>query len=114
MTTGAGRWTTRVLHQTRDADAAVYRAIASSPMPALDRPLRRLSSAADNSVLWFCIAGALAVTPGRPRHAAVTGVLAIGMASATVNIAAKGLTRRARPDPIAALVPERRRVRMPL
>lgn len=103
----------QVLRETRDADAAVYRAIAASPMPALDRPLRRVSRLADHSKLWLGIAGMLALVPGRPRRAAATGVLAVGMASATVNIVAKGVTRRRRPDPIAALVPIRRRVRMP-
>jgi membrane-associated phospholipid phosphatase len=107
------QWVVEVLRETRDADSAVYRAIATAPMPALDRPLRRISRLADHSKLWLGIAGLLAAVPGRPRHAAATGVLAIGMASATVNIVGKGITRRRRPDPVAALVPIGRRVRMP-
>ena len=46
-------------------DQALYRAIAASPSPSLDLILSRLSSAADHSKLWFAVAAALALTPGR-------------------------------------------------
>src|SRR6185295_5901067 len=41
-------------------DAAIYRVIAETPTPTLDRPMRRLSDAADRSRLWLGIAGAMA------------------------------------------------------
>jgi undecaprenyl-diphosphatase len=95
-------------------DLAIYRAIAASPTPTLDRALRTLSKAADHSVLWLAIAGGLAAT-GRDaeRRAAIRGVTSIGVASAVVNIVAKGLARRQRPDRIANAVPVARHLRMP-
>jgi undecaprenyl-diphosphatase len=94
-------------------DQAVYRAIAATPSPSLDLVLSRLSSAADHSKLWFAIAGALALRPGRPRRAAVVGVVSIGLASATANLVGKGLLRRPRPDRAGVAVPAGRTVRMP-
>jgi membrane-associated phospholipid phosphatase len=94
-------------------DQAVYRAIAATPSPSLDLVLSRLSSAADHSKLWFAIAAALALKPGRPRRAAVLGVASIGLASATANLVGKGLVRRARPDRAGVTVPAGRKVRMP-
>jgi membrane-associated phospholipid phosphatase len=94
-------------------DQAVYRAIAATPSPSLDLVLSRLSSAADNSKLWFAVAAALALKPGRPRRAALLGVASIGLASATANLVGKGLLRRARPDRAGVTVPAGRMVRMP-
>ena len=94
-------------------DQAVYRAIAATPSPTLDVVLSRLSSAADHSKVWFAVAGALALTPGRPRRAALVGVASIGVASATANLVGKGLLRRARPDRAGLKVPAGRTVKMP-
>ena len=94
-------------------DQAVYCAIAATTSPALDRGLRRLSSAADHSKLWLAMAATLAFRGGRPRRAALLGVTSIGLASATVNLVAKGLLRRARPDRAGAALPAGRTVRMP-
>ena len=94
-------------------DQAVYRVIVASPSPSLDLVLSRLSSAADHSKLWFAIAGALALKPGRPRRAALVGVASIALASATANLVGKGLLRRARPDRAGVTVPAGRQVRMP-
>jgi membrane-associated phospholipid phosphatase len=94
-------------------DQAVYRAIAATPSPSLDLGLSRLSSAADHSKLWFAVAAALALKPGRPRRAALVGVASIGLASATANLVGKGLLRRARPDRAGLNVPAGRKVRMP-
>jgi undecaprenyl-diphosphatase len=94
-------------------DQAVYRAIAATPSPSLDLVLSRLSSAADHSKLWFAVAAALALKPGRPRRAAVLGVASIGLASATANLVGKALLRRARPDRAGVNVPTGRKVRMP-
>jgi undecaprenyl-diphosphatase len=94
-------------------DQAVYRAIAATPSPSLDLVLSRLSSAADHSKLWFAVAAALALKPGRLRRAALLGVASIGLASATANLVGKGLLRRARPDRAGLNVPAGRKVRMP-
>ena len=94
-------------------DQAVYRAIAATPSPSLDLVLSRLSSAADHSKLWFAVAAALALKPGRPRRAALVGVASIGLASATANLVGKGLLRRARPDRAGLNVPAGRKVKMP-
>jgi undecaprenyl-diphosphatase len=56
----------------------------------------------------------MAMVGGRTgRRAALTGVAALAINSAAVNLAAKLSIRRARPDPAAADVPETRRVEMP-
>ena len=60
--------------------------MAGPPTPELDGPFRRLSNAANNSRLWLGIAAAIAVSGGRcGRRAAMEGVLAIGVTSATIN-----------------------------
>ena len=102
------------IRQLGQVDRAMYQAIASTPTPALDEPLRRLSRAADKSRLWLATAGVLAVAGGpRGRRAAVRGVLAIGVTSAVVNLAIKPLSYRARPDRAGAGVPGDRQVAMP-
>ena len=95
-------------------DQAIYSAIAATPTPSLDEPLRRLSNAANNSRLWLAIAAGLAVTGGRAgRRSAVRGTLAIGVTSALVNLDVKALWARRRPDRAGVGVPEQRDVRMP-
>lgn len=102
------------LRQLGAVDRAVYSAIAATPTPALDEPLRRLSNAANNSRLWLAIAAGLAVAGGRDgRRAAVRGTLAIGVTSALVNLGVKSAWRRQRPDRAGAGVPGERNVRMP-
>ena len=104
----------RALEELGLLDAAIYRAIAETPTPTLDRPLRRLSDAADRSKLWFGIASAMAAVGGRTgRRAAVFGLVAVGVDSALVNIGFKLAARRERPDRDAAGVPADRRVPMP-
>jgi membrane-associated phospholipid phosphatase len=103
-----------VLHELGRLDLAVYRAIAATPTPTLDEPLRRLSEIASRSKLWLWIAATMAMVGGRTgRRAALTGVAALATNSAAVNLAAKLSIRRGRPDPAAADVPEARRVEMP-
>jgi membrane-associated phospholipid phosphatase len=102
-----------VLGELDQIDQAVYRAIAATPSPRLDLVLSRLSSAADHSKLWLAVAAALALTPGRPRRAAVVGVASIALASATANLVGKGLLRRARPDRAGLALPAGRTVTMP-
>lgn len=95
-------------------DEAVYAAIAATPTPALDRAMSRVSSAANYSRLWVASAAVLAVTGGpRGRRAAVQGLAAVTVTSAVVNLGAKRLGRRPRPDRIGHEVPPARHVRMP-
>ena len=60
----ASPWST-ALRELGAVDRATYRAIAETPTPSLDDPIRRLSNAANNSRLWLGIAAALAVLGGR-------------------------------------------------
>ena len=102
------------LRELAAVDKAVYRAIAETPMPTLDEPLRRLSNLANNSKLWLGVAGLLFVFGGRAgRRAALTGAVAIGVNSAVVNLPVKYAARRARPDRAAVGVPAERWVDMP-
>jgi undecaprenyl-diphosphatase len=102
------------LRELGEVDRAVYRAVAETPTPTLDGPLRRLSGLANNSALWLAIAGGLFVLGGkRGRRAALTGVTAIGVNSALVNLPMKYASGRARPDREGAGVPSERWVEMP-
>jgi undecaprenyl-diphosphatase len=95
-------------------DRAVYEAVAATPTPILDAPMRRLSGAADKSRIWLAVAGMLAVAGGpRGRQAAIRGLLAIGTTSALVNLGVKPIYFRPRPDRADAGVPGPRQVRMP-
>lgn len=94
---GTSPWSEQ-LRELGAVDRAVYRAVADTPTPRLDGALRRISTAANWSRLWFGVAGVLAATGGsRGRRAALDGLLAIGATSATVNLAIKPLARRQRP-----------------
>ncbi|MGH2816287.1 MAG: phosphatase PAP2 family protein, partial [Actinomycetota bacterium] len=81
---------------------------------ALDLPVRRLSGAADKSRIWLAIAAVVAVTGGRRgRRAALEGVAAIAVTSATVNLGLKPIARRRRPDRAQPALFEGRHVPMP-
>src|SRR6516165_4256738 len=104
----------RGLRELGALDKAIYSAVAATPTPSLDEPLRRLSNAANNSGLWFAIAAGLGVAGGKAgRHAAIRGTVAIGVTSALVNLAVKSAWSRQRPDRAGAGVPVWRNVRMP-
>lgn len=95
-------------------DRAVYRAVAETPTPVLDPPMRRLSKAADRSRLWLGIAAAMAAVGGREgRRAAGAGLVALAVNSAVVNVGFKLAARRRRPDRDSARVPALRQVPMP-
>jgi membrane-associated phospholipid phosphatase len=73
--------------------------VARTPTGSLDAPARRLSDAADHSKLWLAIAAVVALLGGRRgRRAALEGVVAIGVTSATVNLGVKPIARRRRPE----------------
>lgn len=100
------------LRELAAVDLAVYSAVAATPTPSLDVPLRRLSNAANNSVLWLAIAAALGTMGGKAgRRAAVRGTIAIGVTSPLINLAAKNAWARRRPE--RADDPGERNVRMP-
>jgi membrane-associated phospholipid phosphatase len=102
------------IRQLGAVDRATYEAIATTPTPALDQPLRRLSRAADKSKLWLAIAAGLAIGGGSAgRRAALRGTLAIGATSALVNLGVKPVSFRTRPDRDQAGVPGQRQVKMP-
>ena len=104
----------RGLRELGALDRAVYSAVAATPTPSLDEPLRRLSNAANNSGLWLAVAAGLGVAGGGAgRRAAVRGTVAIGVTSALVNLAVKSAWSRQRPDRAGAGVPRWRNVRMP-
>lgn len=100
--------------QLQALDAAIYAAVAATPTPTFDRALGSLSRAANHSGLWIGAAAVLAMTGGpRGRRAAASGIAALGVTSAIVNIGLKPVGRRRRPDRIGAAVPVTRHVVMP-
>ena len=102
------------LRELGAVDRAVYEAVAETPTPELDGPARRLSNAANYSRLWLGVGAVIAVVGGRRgRRAAVEGVLAIGVTSATVNLGMKPLAQRRRPDRAGHAGFAARRVAMP-
>jgi undecaprenyl-diphosphatase len=102
-----------VLRDLRAVDGALYAAVAATPTPTLDRALRGLSHAADRSKISLGVAAAMALAGDRPRRAALLGVGALALASASANLLGKRLVRRPRPDREAARVTVDRRVPMP-
>ena len=104
----------RVLRELSDIDHAVYRAVASTTSPSLDEPLRRLSNAANKSVLWVGVAGTIALCGGRRgRRAAAAGLGSVGGSSARINLGLKSMYARERPDRAGAGVVDDRHVEMP-
>ncbi|MER6630311.1 phosphatase PAP2 family protein [Streptomyces sp. NPDC000987] len=87
----------RLLCDLGALDQALYEAVTVTETPTLDSALRRLSAAADHSKISFVAAATMALFPGRPRRAAVLGLAAVGVASATANLLGKRLVRRRRP-----------------
>jgi membrane-associated phospholipid phosphatase len=102
------------LRELGAVDRSVYEAVARTPTGNLDAPVRRLSAAADKSRLWLAIAASVALLGGgRGRRAALEGVVAIGVASAAVNLGVKPIARRRRPDRAWPALFEDRHVPMP-
>jgi membrane-associated phospholipid phosphatase len=92
-------------------DRDLYRWFAERDHGALDQALPLLTRAANHSVLWLGLAGALYLTGGRRGKAtAVRGVIAVGVTS----IVANGLVKRLpRARPPQEQIPEARQVRLP-
>jgi undecaprenyl-diphosphatase len=94
-------------------DRAVFRAIAATPTPSLDRAFGALSRAANHSVLWVAIAAGLAATGASGRRAAADGLAAVAVTSAVINLGLKPLGGRRRPNRAGDHVPATRQVEMP-
>jgi membrane-associated phospholipid phosphatase len=111
---GAASAWAEALRELGAVDRAVYEAVARTPSAELDGPVRRLSDAANHSRLWLGIAAAVALLGGgRGRRAALGGVVAIVVTSATVNLGVKPLAQRRRPDRVGPDLFGARKVRMP-
>jgi diacylglycerol kinase family enzyme/membrane-associated phospholipid phosphatase len=80
-------------------DRTLLKAVSGLPGGNHDVLFRRLSAAANHGKLWFAVAGGLALIPGKPRRAALHGLIAQGVASAVTNMVFKTLLPRARPLP---------------
>src|SRR4051812_33946925 len=73
-----------------------------------DLVVKKLSTSANHSLIWFTAAAVLATIPGRGRRAAMRGLVAIAGASFTANALGKQVFPRRRPA--ADLVPVARRL----
>ncbi|MEV6610369.1 phosphatase PAP2 family protein [Kutzneria sp. NPDC051319] len=73
-----------------------------------DVVVKKLSTSANHSLIWFTAAAVLATMPGRGRRAAMRGLVAIAGASFTANALGKQVFPRRRPA--ADLVPLARRL----
>jgi membrane-associated phospholipid phosphatase len=79
-------------------DHAVYRAVAETSTPELDRWMRSLSGAANYSRLWIGSAAVLALAGGpKGRRAAVQGLASVAVTSVVINVGVKQVWRRQRP-----------------
>lgn len=88
-------------HAVQRMDTALVDRVARLPRGPWDPAFAWLTRAATHSKLWIAIAAGLALKKGPPRRAAAHGLLAVALASASVNIVAKRLLPRTRPHPAA-------------
>lgn len=110
----SARWPRSWIDEAGQIDRAVYQAVATTPTPALDGAMRRVSRAANYSRLSIAASAVLAATGGsRGREAARLGLTCVAATSAVVNLAVKPLGHRRRPNRAAQAVPAKRHVRMP-
>ena len=94
-------------------DRQVLARLAAADSVLLDRVLPRLGRAANHGGLWWAVSGTLAATRNRrARRAALRGMCALGIASATANSVSKRVVRRTRPS-TSAVPPVRRLRRAP-
>ncbi|MFG2006410.1 bifunctional phosphatase PAP2/diacylglycerol kinase family protein [Spirillospora sp. NPDC048911] len=93
-----------VLRRLSKIDRQAFDSVAAAHLPGLEYVLPRLSRFADHGVLWFTLAGGMAVSRrARLRRAALRGAIGIAVASPVVNIVGKQAFRRKRP--VVDLVP---------
>lgn len=111
-TIGSARWR-RVGGEIGALDEAIRVAITGTKTPTLDRPVARISNAANNGRLWFAVAALLGVVGGsRGRRAALRALLALAITSAVTNQVVKHAASRQRPE--KPNVDSGRHVAMPL
>ena len=89
-------------------DEALMRRSAALRPSRADLYVKKLSTSANHSLIWFTAAAVLATIPGQGRRAALRGVVAIAGASFTANALGKQVFPRRRPA--ADLVPVARRL----
>jgi undecaprenyl-diphosphatase len=80
-------------------DRQLVRRVSSLPSGGHDTFFRRLSASANHGKLWMGAAAVMALFPGKPRRAALHGLIAQAVASAVTNIGFKTLLPRTRPLP---------------
>ena len=99
MSAGVPGPVSKVLRSAHELDVRLYRTVAGTSTPALDVPLRTLSTAANYSRLSMAAAAVLAVVGGPTgRRAAVTGLASVALTSAMANLGLKLFSRRPRPE----------------
>ncbi|WP_409331677.1 bifunctional phosphatase PAP2/diacylglycerol kinase family protein [Trujillonella humicola] len=86
------------MRSPRHWDTRLHAAIGTLPASPADRWLRRLSTAADHSLLWFGVGALLATRKGAPRRAAIRGAGSLVVTSSVVNALLKQVFGRRRPD----------------
>ncbi len=96
-----------MLRRVNRLDLAVMRRSGALHASPVDEGMKRLSRAANHSVLWLVVAGVLAMRKGVTRRAALRGVAAIGGASFSASLVAKRLFPRRRPAADLLEVPRR-------
>lgn len=80
-------------------DRYLVRNVSRLPSGEHDDFFRTLSAAANNGKMWMAAAAVMAIFPGRPRRAALHGLIAQGVASGVTNVVFKTLLPRNRPHP---------------
>jgi membrane-associated phospholipid phosphatase len=102
------------LQELNTLDEALYEAVVSSRTPSLDAAMRNLSAAADHSKISIALAATMGGVGGRDgRRAGLRGLGCVAVTSALVNLVAKPIGGRGRPDRGGAEFPATRRVAMP-
>ncbi|WP_231648156.1 diacylglycerol/lipid kinase family protein [Saccharothrix sp. NRRL B-16348] len=96
-----------MLRRVNRLDLALMRRSGELRASPVDDGMKRLSRAANHSVLWLAVAGVLAVRKGVTRRAGLRGVAAIGGASFSASLIAKRLFPRRRPAADLLHVPRR-------
>ncbi|SEP21502.1 bifunctional phosphatase PAP2/diacylglycerol kinase family protein [Trujillonella endophytica] len=86
------------MRSPRHWDSRLHAAVGAIPASPADRWLRRLSTAADHSRLWFAVAALLAARKGPMRRGAVRGIGSLAVTSTVANTVLKTFFARRRPD----------------
>jgi membrane-associated phospholipid phosphatase len=111
--TNSGTGRPGLREQLDGLDQTVFRAIAGTPTPSLDRAFGALSQAANHSKLWLAAAALLAASGASGRRAAADGLVAVAATSAVINLTLKPMGGRRRPTRAGDRVPATRQVDVP-